>query len=373
VGVEVDGRARLRRQHLLDQVGEAASGDVDVALGVAGAVVAGGDGPGVGPPGGRRPAAGVAEPHRRVGVVAELVEPQVVDRRPVAGRSEAGDRDRHPPLRRRGRAGRRWALAARARPQQPLAEVAGERQAAPGRVDPGQVVDAGSGRVVEPADGLVEPGKRQAQAGARQLGQGVRLDLGLRGAGGRLLQREELDVGDAGEQRGRVEVGVAPAGAEVERTAGRADDVALVDGLAEHHVDGGQEGVAGADAVGVGDRDVERAAHRAGEAHRAVRAGPHRGAGRGPVLEAAVAGAVGPGRWPERVDDRRVDWRDVGGRAGRRRRLRPGRPGGGAGRGCGHGEGHQGDCGSPRVAAARPERPACRGGGDDQRAYQVAG
>ena len=72
-----------------------------------------------------------------------------------------------------------------------------------------------------------------------------------------------------------------------------------------------EEGVARAQAVGVTDDDVQRAADLTCELDEALLGRVHWRAGHGAVVDAAVACRPLRGRWTEVVDDRRVDRRLV--------------------------------------------------------------
>ena len=125
---------------------------------------------------------------------------------------------------------------------------------------------------------------------------------------------DEEDLRRAGgEEESRVDVGVAGAGAEVERRVARgAHGLALAHVVAPLHGNRAEERVAGADAVVVEDDDVEGAPDLTGERDLAGGRSPHGGAGRGGVVEAAVPGAPRLGRGPEAVGNGRVDGRAVG-------------------------------------------------------------
>ena len=133
----------------------------------------------------------------------------------------------------------------------------------------------------------------------------------------------EMDLGrpGAGEQHGRIDVGVARSRSEVEWLgACGPDDLALADGVAPLDAYRRQERVARANAVGVQDDDVQGATHLTGEDDLTVGRGADCGARRGVVVEAAVAGAVRVRRRAEGIGDRGGDRRVVptigGGRGG---------------------------------------------------------
>ena len=140
-----------------------------------------------------------------------------------------------------------------------------------------------------------------------QTGPFVRLALGLP-----QLLGHQVDLGRTStEQPRRVEVGIAGPHAEVEPVLRGAERLALADVVAPADGDVAQEGVAGAQTVGVEDDDVEAAGHRTGEDHLASGGGAHGRAGNGGVLEAAVPGVPVLRRRAEGVDDRCVDRRPV--------------------------------------------------------------
>ena len=361
VAVEIDAGTRIRLGHLLDEVGQAGRGAGHVGLGVGGRVAGGRQG-NQGGPRPRRAPAGVAEAHHRAGVVAEVGRAQVVDGGGLAGRTEARHRDRHAPLARQ-RAGRGWIAGARRGEHQPIDEIGGDGQAAAQRARTGEPRTAGEHRgpvddpVAEPPDRGAQVAERQPSAlGQRDDRQGAGLGVGRRSGGH--LERQQLDRRRTAEEGGRVEVGVAQPGAEVQLLTGGSHRIAGRHGGADGRAHVLQERVARAHAVGVAHRDVQRARHRAGEDHRARRAGAHDVARGRVVVESAVPGPVGPRGRSEGIGDRGVDRRGVHrGRDGRDRpALTPvGRPAR-----CGdqdrshrrHGQRH-----TPDVAAARRSDP----------------
>ena len=123
--------------------------------------------------------------------------------------------------------------------------------------------------------------------------------------GAPLAVGNEVHVGGAGgEQEGRIDVGIARPGPEVERLgAGRPHELALVDLVAALHANRREERMAGPDAVAVENDDVQRAAYLAGEDHLTVGRRLDLDARAGGVVEASVAGAVLGGRGPERISD----------------------------------------------------------------------
>src|SRR5205807_5420353 len=105
---------------------------------------------------------------------------------------------------------------------------------------------------------------------------------------------DEVDLGRPGaEQQCRIDVGVARPGPEMERLAARRPhDLALADGVAAPNTCRREERVAGADAVGMQDDDVERAADLAGEDDLAACRGLDLGAGCSRIVEPTVARPV---------------------------------------------------------------------------------
>ena len=116
----------------------------------------------------------------------------------------------------------------------------------------------------------------------------------------------DADVADT-EQIRRIDVATVDPRPEVERAPRGGDRVARTDDLAPPHSDRGHERVAGAEPVAVVDGDVQRPGDRTGEDDDAVTGGSHGGTGGGAVLDAPVAGTVGPVGHAKRIDDRGVD------------------------------------------------------------------
>ncbi len=129
---------------------------------------------------------------------------------------------------------------------------------------------------------------------------------------GLTLRRDEVHAERrAAQHELGIDVGVTRSHAEVQRRVGRADDAAARDLLAFDDRDRREEGVARAQAVGVADDDVQRAADLACELDEALFGREHWRAGHGAVVDAAVACGPLRGRRTEVVDDRRVDRRLV--------------------------------------------------------------
>src|SRR5205085_6399121 len=114
----------------------------------------------------------------------------------------------------------------------------------------------------------------------------------------------QMDLGRAvAEEEDGIDVDLADAGPEVGAVGGGAHRLALDDGVAPVHVDRTEEGVGGADTIGVEDDHVEAAADLAGKGDHAGRRRPYRLTRGGGVLDASVACAPPLGGGPERVDD----------------------------------------------------------------------
>lgn len=112
-------------------------------------------------------------------------------------------------------------------------------------------------------------------------------------------------------QRLGVDVGVAPASADVEAGPAHPDDLAPTDALAGAHLDFGQERVRRADAVTVTDGDVQAPGHGSGEGDHAVGGSSHGGPRRRLVLDSPVPRQPRSRRRPEGIGDRGVDRRRV--------------------------------------------------------------
>lgn len=109
----------------------------------------------------------------------------------------------------------------------------------------------------------------------------------------------------------RVEVAVAAPNPQVEPIGAEPDDLTSVDAVADRHRDAGQADVRRPNPVGVVHRHHQPTGDGSGEGHRTRADRPHRGADRGGVLDAPVAGEPWLRWWTERVQHRRVGGRSV--------------------------------------------------------------
>ena len=147
----------------------------------------------------------------------------------------------------------------------------------------------------------------------------------------------------AAENLSRVEVDLAPAHADMQPIARRAELLSLLDPLASAHADRRNPRVRHSQTVGMAHRDMQSPAYRPGEADDSIGRSPECRAGLRRELEAAIAGSVRVVRRPEWVHDGALHRPDV---AERRSRL------------CGHGLRWHGLC--PRRAACDSQHSRTR-------------